>query len=111
MFAKAGKEDSPKAATESSGTSVRSEAEEASAPAEFFEAQYAYCCEQTAKTAPGGPAASEPQPGEDYGKGIIFYMRGKQIVGIVLWNVFNRMAIARKVHLRFKLMHVSRRGK
>lgn len=44
-----------------------------------------------------GPALELPEPNQDYGKGVIFYLRGKQIVGIVLWNVFNRMPIARKV--------------
>lgn len=38
-----------------------------------------------------------PSQGEDYGKGVIFYLRDKVVVGIVLWNVFNRMPIARKV--------------
>lgn len=38
-----------------------------------------------------------PTQGEDYGKGVIFYLRDKVVVGIVLWNIFNRMPIARKV--------------
>merc|ERR1712200_395130 len=35
--------------------------------------------------------------GQDYGKGIIFYLKEEKIVGMVLWNVFNRMNIARRV--------------
>lgn len=38
-----------------------------------------------------------PGEGEDYGKGVIFYLRDNVVVGIVLWNIFNRMPIARKV--------------
>ena len=41
-----------------------------------------------------------PVPGdssEEFGKGVVFYMKGKRVVGVVLWNVFNRMPIARKV--------------
>lgn len=34
---------------------------------------------------------------DDYGKGIIFYVRDNKIVGIILWNVFNRINIARKI--------------
>ena len=34
---------------------------------------------------------------ESYGKGVIFYMREKKVVGILLWNVFNRMPVARQV--------------
>jgi apoptosis-inducing factor 1 len=55
--------------------------------------------EQTA--APIKPATEEqprgPRDGEDYGKGIIFYLRDEIVVGIVLWNVFNRMSVARQV--------------
>lgn len=35
--------------------------------------------------------------GEDFGKGVIFYLRDDIVVGIVLWNVFNRMSVARQV--------------
>lgn len=34
---------------------------------------------------------------EKYGKGVVFYMKDDRIVGILLWNVFNRISIARKV--------------
>ncbi|XP_012148035.1 apoptosis inducing factor [Megachile rotundata] len=34
---------------------------------------------------------------EDFGKGVIFYLRDDIVVGIVLWNIFNRMSIARQV--------------
>jgi hypothetical protein len=55
--------------------------------------------QQTA--APIKPATEDqprgPRDGEDYGKGIIFYLRDEIVVGIVLWNVFNRMSVARQV--------------
>lgn len=38
----------------------------------------------------------EPIP-ENYEKGVIFYMQEERIVGILLWNVFNRISIARKI--------------
>jgi programmed cell death 8 (apoptosis-inducing factor) len=38
----------------------------------------------------------EPMP-EAYDKGVIFYMQDDRIVGILLWNVFNRISIARKI--------------
>lgn len=34
----------------------------------------------------------------DLEKGIIFYLKNDTVVGIVLWNVFNRMSIARQVN-------------
>jgi programmed cell death 8 (apoptosis-inducing factor) len=32
-----------------------------------------------------------------FSKGIVFYMRNNSVVGVVLWNVFNRIPIARRV--------------
>ncbi|CAG5878196.1 unnamed protein product [Menidia menidia] len=83
VFAKATSKDTPKAATEKSGTGIRSESETedtATSP--------------VASTAPAPPTA---QHRDDYGKGVIFYLRDKVVVGIILWNVFNRMPIARKI--------------
>ena len=42
-----------------------------------------------------------PPTSEDYGKGVVFYMKDKMVVGIVMWNVFNKMPIARKVEDSF----------
>lgn len=82
VFAKATAKDTPKAATEKSGTGIRSESE-------------------TEDTATSPVASSTPVPAvqhkDDYGKGVIFYLRDKVVVGIILWNVFNRMPIARKI--------------
>uniref|UniRef100_A0A673NJ03 Apoptosis-inducing factor 1, mitochondrial n=1 Tax=Sinocyclocheilus rhinocerous TaxID=307959 RepID=A0A673NJ03_9TELE len=83
VFAKATAKDTPKAATEQSGTGIRSESE-TEAVAGTLKAE---------TTAPPPPIQQE----EDYGKGVIFYLRDNVVVGIVLWNVFNRMPIARKI--------------
>lgn len=34
---------------------------------------------------------------EDFSKGVVFYLRDDKIVGIVLWNVFNRINTARAI--------------
>lgn len=34
-----------------------------------------------------------------YNKGVVFYVKENKVVGIVLWNVFNRIPIARKVKI------------
>ncbi|KYM89656.1 Apoptosis-inducing factor 1, mitochondrial [Atta colombica] len=34
---------------------------------------------------------------KDFEKGVIFYLRDDAVVGIVLWNIFNRMSLARRV--------------
>ncbi|XP_056665356.1 apoptosis-inducing factor 1, mitochondrial isoform X2 [Monodelphis domestica] len=85
VFAKATAKDTPKSATEQSGTGIRSESETES------EASDIDIPPSDAKT---------PQSlikGEDFGKGVIFYLRDKVVVGILLWNIFNRMPIARKI--------------
>lgn len=56
---------------------------------------------ETEDTATSAVASVTPAPvvenKDDYGKGVIFYLRDKVVVGIILWNVFNRMPVARKV--------------
>lgn len=42
-------------------------------------------------------ATEEPKKRDDFEKGVIFYLRDDIVVGIVLWNIFNRMPIARQV--------------
>ncbi|XP_026225649.1 apoptosis-inducing factor 1, mitochondrial isoform X1 [Anabas testudineus] len=83
VFAKATAKDTPKAATEQSGTGIRSESETEDTA--------------TSTVAPSTPAPAVDQNRDDYGKGVIFYLRDKVVVGIILWNVFNRMPIARKI--------------
>lgn len=39
----------------------------------------------------------EQQSAPDYGKGVIFYMKNDKIVGILLWNLFNRIGLARTI--------------
>lgn len=34
---------------------------------------------------------------ESYYKGVVFYMKDEKVVGIVLWNVFNRINVARSI--------------
>ncbi|XP_037061056.1 apoptosis-inducing factor 1, mitochondrial-like [Peromyscus leucopus] len=85
VFAKATAQDNPKSATEQSGTSIHVESETESEASEI----------PVPLSTPAVPQA--PVEGEDYGKGVIFYLRDKAVVGIVLWNVFNQMPTARKI--------------
>ncbi|XP_039343619.1 apoptosis-inducing factor 1, mitochondrial isoform X7 [Mauremys reevesii] len=85
VFAKATAKDTPKSATEQSGTGIRSESETEAEASEIT----------ISARSPSTPQV--PKQGEDYGKGVIFYIRDKVVVGIVLWNIFNRMPIARKI--------------
>nr|XP_053656833.1 LOW QUALITY PROTEIN: apoptosis-inducing factor 1, mitochondrial-like [Cherax quadricarinatus] len=81
VLAKATAKDTPKAVVEATGESLRSETEQVADTSSLMHSS--------------DPHA--PLKGEDYGKGIIFYLRENIVVGIVLWNVYNWMPIARKI--------------
>lgn len=57
--------------------------------------------DETATIQPSVQAASNvtnaDDKKEDFSKGVVFYLRDDKIVGIVLWNVFNRINTARAV--------------
>ncbi|XP_014484706.1 PREDICTED: apoptosis-inducing factor 1, mitochondrial isoform X2 [Dinoponera quadriceps] len=40
---------------------------------------------------------SEEESKKDFNKGVIFYLKDDIVVGIVLWNIFNRIRIAKQV--------------
>lgn len=42
-------------------------------------------------------SATESQPSREYERGVVFYLRDRIIVGIVMWNLFNRMSVARQL--------------
>merc|ERR1712025_598728 len=79
VFAKATPKDTPKAVVTETDEGIRSVTED--------------------KAAKINPGSHEPdlKAGEDYGKGVIFYLRDNKVVGVLLWNVFNRMSIARRI--------------
>ncbi|XP_076847192.1 apoptosis-inducing factor 1, mitochondrial isoform X3 [Brachyhypopomus gauderio] len=91
VFTKATAKDTPRAVTELSGTGIRSESE-----TEAVAGVVAGAVAGAVSVSAGAPAPPTQQE-ENYGKGVIFYLRDKVVVGIVLWNVFNRMPIARKI--------------
>ncbi|XP_059171866.1 apoptosis-inducing factor 1, mitochondrial-like isoform X2 [Physella acuta] len=83
VFARATEKDNPKAVVEATGESLRSETE----------------MKAVESTVPViGQDTTSPLESEDYGKGIVFYLNNKKtVVGILLWNTFNKMSIARQV--------------
>ncbi|GFO47582.1 Apoptosis-inducing factor 1, mitochondrial [Plakobranchus ocellatus] len=80
VFAMASEKDTPKAVVEETGEGLRSETEATASP--------------TARS----PNKLRSLDSEEYGKGIVFYLNDKaSVVGILLWNTFNKMPIARQV--------------
>ena len=41
-----------------------------------------------------GPAAPTS---DDYGRGAVFYLRNKRVVGVLMWNLFDRVPVARQI--------------
>lgn len=41
--------------------------------------------------------ANKAEEKDDFNKGVIFYLRDEKVVGVVLWNIFNRIGTARKI--------------
>ncbi|KAL8616784.1 Apoptosis-inducing factor 1, mitochondrial [Nucella lapillus] len=85
VFAKATPKDTPQAVVEATGEGLRSETEMAAESGETPESDGEGC------------PADIPQDSDEFGKGVIFYRRNNAIVGILLWNTFNKMPIARKI--------------
>jgi len=83
VFAKATETDTPKAVVEKSNESDRSISEATAVSKVSLQ--------------PNEPMTTSDEDGQDYGKGVIFYLKENKIVGVLLWNVFNRMKIARRV--------------
>lgn len=50
------------------------------------------------------PETKEEEEKDDFNKGVIFYLRDEKVVGVLLWNIFNRIGTARKIvaqHTRY----------
>ncbi|XP_045481062.1 apoptosis-inducing factor 1, mitochondrial [Harmonia axyridis] len=99
VFAKGKMSDTPKAhITETDSEAVRTRVEINQAPPSCdarIDAEERREIEVSAKTQrPDLPTTENP---EDFGKGVVFYMRNDKIVGVLLWNVFNRIQTARQI--------------
>eukprot|EP00158_Paraphelidium_tribonemae_P008624 Partr_v1_DN28630_c2_g1_i4_m50073 putative Apoptosis-inducing factor, mitochondrion-associated, 1 len=90
LWAKASPQDTPKAASEG-GEGIRNaniesvEESNETTPKEKSESV-------TAET-PNLALSSD----DEYGKGIVFYLKGEKIVGVLMWNIFQRTAEAQRV--------------
>jgi programmed cell death 8 (apoptosis-inducing factor) len=38
-----------------------------------------------------------PKESDEFGKGVVLYLKNEKIVGVLLWNVFKAVPIARQV--------------
>lgn len=103
VFAKATSKDTPKAVVEATGENIRSKTEEVSDKNLSTTSDTEATNEEHPETSEAKETGSEScgetadNDDDDFGKGVIFYMKEKRVVGIVLWNIFERMNIARKI--------------
>ena len=84
VWAKATEVDTPKAVVEATGENLRSQTEEDAG-------------ENESSTLTLEDTPKQEELSEDFGKGVVFYLRNDIVVGILLWNVFNKMPVARKI--------------
>ena len=84
IWAKATEADSPKAVVEATGENLRSQTEEDAETGESV-------------SVPADTVSSTEGTSEAFGKGVVFYLKDQVIVGVLLWNVFNKMPVARKI--------------
>ena len=50
-----------------------------------------------AKAAPADTVVPSPSGEKTYGKGVVFYVKDRRIVGMVMFNLFNRLSLARDI--------------
>eukprot|EP00053_Salpingoeca_punica_P019025 m.189715 g.189715 ORF g.189715 m.189715 type:complete len:624 (-) comp17552_c2_seq1:2500-4371(-) len=43
------------------------------------------------------PAEAPAAPKNEYGKGVVLYLRDEEVVGVVTWNMYGKMPVARKL--------------
>ncbi|KAF9404612.1 hypothetical protein HW555_014250 [Spodoptera exigua] len=52
---------------------------------------------QRMPSGPSSEAVQSPAESRRYERGVVFYLRERRVVGVLLWNLFNRMHVARQV--------------
>ena len=106
LFAKADEDDNPAKLVQETNESLRSDipATKVNVPSSpllcsvsIFRNQFVtiLCTVKLAKLEETSPRT--PSSRDDYGKGVIFYLKDDKIVGVLLWNVFKAIPIARQV--------------
>lgn len=92
VFAKASPQDSPAAAAaDNLNVDAKREVEAVSLPVSETKSS------ATASTASATSSSDQQKGDPHFGKGVLFYLRDDKVVGIVLWNVFNRINTARAI--------------
>jgi len=101
VWAVATPKDTPKQATADQPDNIRSgnidtlkEASGAEAAAPSAAADAGTTDPTPAATPTTAPVAAKK---EEYGKGVVFYLKDNKVVGVLMWNLFNKVPVARKI--------------
>lgn len=102
VFARASDADTPAAAAvDNLNADLKKTTTAADSTAVLLEAQQQLAAQRPVRTAEEEVAAKAAEgasaEAERYGKGVLFYLRDEKVVGVVLWNVFNRINTARAI--------------
>lgn len=102
VFARASDADTPAAAAvDNLNADLKKTTTAADSTAVLLEAQQQLAAQRPVRTAEEELAAKSAEgasaEAERYGKGVLFYLRDEKVVGVVLWNVFNRINTARAI--------------
>ncbi|KAK2586132.1 hypothetical protein KPH14_001406 [Odynerus spinipes] len=104
VFAKSAEANKSQGASASDETpKLTSEGETTEAPSEMVKKENTNLRNDTQSSTSGNEnadAVKETSKHSNFDKGVIFYLRDDVVVGIVLWNVFHRMSVARQVLAR-----------
>lgn len=98
IFAKATEADTPKATT--NGVSKKNESSTVQTEIDKKEETNLQNNTQSSSLENKDTNTVKGTPQHNFDKGVIFYLRDDVVVGIVLWNVFHRMSVARQVLAR-----------
>lgn len=52
---------------------------------------------KTKEDPPATEGVSDPKPEDDYSRGVVFYLKEKRVVGVLTWNCFGKMDLAREL--------------
>ena len=95
VWAKASDKDTPQAAVGASKDNIRSATLDQIKDSEESTAQVTL--EPRAKPSTEDSHEHGQMPTSDYGKGVVFYLKNDKIVGVLMWNMFQRTAVAQKL--------------
>lgn len=64
---------------------------------DILASSYGFKSDEKDTQEPSIQSSDTEQPVPSYGKGVVFYLKERKIVGILLFNLFNRVSLAKEI--------------